>query len=63
MSKTQTCITCTAVQMVTVELHVSRTDQRVPDHRIFSGYIVNLMKQVRSNSPDLKLVDEELYLI
>ena len=27
----------------------------------FSGYIVNLVKQIRSTSPDMKLVDEELY--
>jgi hypothetical protein len=29
----------------------------------FSGYIVNLVKQVRSTSSDMKLVDEELYAV
>ncbi|GFT46534.1 hypothetical protein TNCV_3183981 [Trichonephila clavipes] len=30
---------------------------------IFSGYIVNFVKRVRSTSPDMMLVNEKLYLV
>lgn len=32
-------------------------DRRMPDHRIFNGYIVNFVKQVRSTSTDMTLVE------
>ncbi len=68
MPKNQTCITCTAVQMVTAELRYECITRSllIDECRItefFSGYIVNLVKQFRSTSPDMKLVDEELYAV
>ncbi len=65
MPKKQTFITCTAVQMVTAELHYECITRRflIDEYRItefFSGYIVNLVKQACFTSPDMKLVDEEL---
>ncbi|GFS54793.1 hypothetical protein TNCV_3575441 [Trichonephila clavipes] len=63
--KNQTCITCTAVQMITAELRNECILSRslIDECRItgfFSGYIVNCVKLVRSTSPEM-LVDEELY--
>ncbi|GFW06412.1 hypothetical protein TNCV_2187471 [Trichonephila clavipes] len=67
MSKKQTCITCTAVQMVTAELRYEciTCSFLIDECRItecFSGYINN-MKRVHSTSPDMMLVDEELYAV
>ncbi|GFV27215.1 hypothetical protein TNCV_869451 [Trichonephila clavipes] len=68
MPKMQTCITCTAVQMVTAELRyecITRSFQ-IDECRItefFSGYIVNFVKHVRSTSPDMMLIDDETYAI
>ncbi|GFY05144.1 hypothetical protein TNCV_3270161 [Trichonephila clavipes] len=64
----QTCITCMAVQMVTSELRYEyiMCSFLIDECRItesFSGYIVNFVKHVRSTSPYMMLVDEELYAV
>ncbi|GFX18010.1 hypothetical protein TNCV_1576891 [Trichonephila clavipes] len=68
MPKKQTCIPCTAVQMITVELRyecITRSFliDECRNTEIFSGYIVNLVKHVRSTSPTTMLFDEELYAV
>ncbi|GFS84565.1 hypothetical protein TNCV_4607181 [Trichonephila clavipes] len=65
MPKLQTCITRTAVLMVTVELQCecithSFLIEECWITEFFSGYIVNSVKHVRSASPDVILVDEAL---
>ncbi|GFU52435.1 hypothetical protein TNCV_193081 [Trichonephila clavipes] len=64
MPKKQTCIRCTAVQMVTADLRYECFTRSflIDECRItefFSGYIVNFRKHVRSTSPNI-LVDNEL---
>ncbi|GFX26725.1 hypothetical protein TNCV_1838981 [Trichonephila clavipes] len=71
-AKKQTCISCTPMQMVTAE-RAQRYEYITHNFLIdkwqitefFSGYIVILMKQLQLvdqlMSPDMMLVDEELY--
>ncbi|GFX12055.1 hypothetical protein TNCV_2998381 [Trichonephila clavipes] len=63
MPKLQTCIICTAVQMVTADLHykcITRSFMidECPITEFFSSYIVNFVKHFRSTSQDMMLVDE-----
>ncbi|GFW18692.1 hypothetical protein TNCV_1369461 [Trichonephila clavipes] len=55
MPKIQTYITCMTVHMVTAELCYECITR--------SCYITNFVKHVRSTSPDMMLVDEELYVV
>ncbi|GFX98566.1 hypothetical protein TNCV_1501441 [Trichonephila clavipes] len=62
--KTQACIPCTTVQMVTAELRYECVTRSflIDDCRItefFRGYIVNFGKHVRSTSSDMMLVEKE----
>ncbi|GFS76753.1 hypothetical protein TNCV_1623061 [Trichonephila clavipes] len=43
--------------------HVRFPDRRMPDHKIFSGYIVNFVKHVRSTPSDMVLVNDELFAV
>ncbi|GFX19352.1 hypothetical protein TNCV_3014911 [Trichonephila clavipes] len=44
-------------------LRMYHEQSMMPDHRIFSDYIVNFVKHLCSTSPDMMLVDEELYAV
>ncbi|GFW72344.1 hypothetical protein TNCV_703811 [Trichonephila clavipes] len=64
----QTGITCTALKMVTTELfyeYITRSflidECRITE--FFSDYTVNFVKHVRSTSPDMMPIDEELYVV
>ncbi|GFS84362.1 hypothetical protein TNCV_4605741 [Trichonephila clavipes] len=64
--KKQTRITCTAMQMVIAELRYECITRSflIDECRItefFNGYIVSFVKHVCSTSPDMMLVNEELY--
>ncbi|GFY12736.1 hypothetical protein TNCV_2449271 [Trichonephila clavipes] len=66
MQKIQTYITCTTKQMVMAELRdeCKTLSFLIDECRItecFSGYIVNFLMHVRTRSPYITLVDEELY--
>ena len=68
MPEKQTRITWTAVQMVTAELRFEciKRGFQIDECLItefFSSYIANLVKQVRSTSSDIKMVDKELHTI
>ncbi|GFU07598.1 hypothetical protein TNCV_2225681 [Trichonephila clavipes] len=61
----QICITCTAVQKVTAKLRYECITHSflINECRItefFRSYIVNFVEPVRSTSPDMMLVNEEL---
>ncbi|GFV97668.1 hypothetical protein TNCV_2041751 [Trichonephila clavipes] len=67
MQKKQTCITCTAAQMVTAQLRYECMPRSfLIDEcwiiEFFSCYIT-FMKYVRSTKSDMILVDEELYIV
>ncbi|GFX20213.1 hypothetical protein TNCV_1437731 [Trichonephila clavipes] len=68
MPKIQTCISCTAVKTATAELRydcitLSFLIDKCRITEFFSGCIVNVMKRVRSTSPDMIMVNEELYAV
>ncbi|GFY05268.1 hypothetical protein TNCV_2207141 [Trichonephila clavipes] len=66
--KILTCITCTAVQMVIVELRnecitLSFLLEECQITESFSAYIVNFVRPVRFTSPDMMLVDKDLHAV
>ncbi|GFX81626.1 hypothetical protein TNCV_4644661 [Trichonephila clavipes] len=65
LPKMQTCIICAAVQMVEAELRYNYIMRSflIDDGRITefcSRYNINFVEHVRSTSPEIALVDEEL---
>ncbi|GFX49809.1 hypothetical protein TNCV_3073621 [Trichonephila clavipes] len=43
--------------------HAQFPDRRMPDHRIFQWLHLQQLEHVRSTSPDMILVDKELYTV